>query len=115
MAAWSDQAPSFASPRDPYLVPALAGYEIRWWSPQSVHEAADMFVFGTASDAARYVRLATALRCRHFAANSYPIDAPAGARSLIWDDPLGYRLPGEPFDCASLGDRERRCTTTGDR
>jgi hypothetical protein len=90
MAAWSDQVPSSASSRDPFLVPALAGYEIRWWSPEGVHEAADLFVFRTAGDAARYVRLTTTPRCRAAGTISYPIAAPAGARSLIWDNPLGY-------------------------
>ncbi len=90
IAAWSDQVPSFASPRDAYLVPALAGYEIRWWSPEGVHEVADLFVFPTAGDASRYVRLATLPRCRHFGAVSYPVTVPAAARSLVWDNPLGY-------------------------
>jgi hypothetical protein len=96
MSAWSDQYPSNASPHDPFLVPALAGYEIRWWSPEGVHEGADLFVFPTAGDATHYVRQATAIRCRHVGAISHPIREPAGALSLIWDNPLGF-LQGDIF------------------
>jgi hypothetical protein len=90
MAAWSDQYPSGASPHDPFLVPALAGYEIRWWSREKVHEAADLFVFPSAGEASRYVHRATSTRCRHSGAISYPITEPAGAASMVWDNPLGY-------------------------
>jgi hypothetical protein len=90
MVAWSDQYPSDASPHDPFLVPAFAGYEIRWWSPEGVHEEADLFVFANAGQAARYVRQATSTRCRHSGAISHPIAEPAGAVSLVWDNPLGY-------------------------
>jgi hypothetical protein len=96
MSAWSDQYPSDASPRDPFLVPALAGYEVRWWSPVGVHEGADLFVFATAADAARYVRRATSTRCRHAGAISHPVSAPTGAVSLVWDNPLGD-LQGDVF------------------
>jgi hypothetical protein len=105
MAAWSDQVPSSASPHDPFVLPALAGYEIRWWSPQGGHDVADLFVFRTARDAARYVRLATASRCGGRGAVSYRITAPAGARSLVWDNPLGYRQADVFF---SRGDRAYR-------
>jgi hypothetical protein len=90
MVAWSDQYPSDASPHDPFLVPALAGYEIRWWSPEGLHEEADLFVFATAGQAERYVRQATSTRCRHHGTISHPIAQPAGAASLVWDNPLGY-------------------------
>ena len=70
--------------------PAAAGYEIRWWSPQNVHEVADLFVFPTARDAARYVRQAASLRCRDPGAVSRPLAEPLGAKSLIWNNPLGY-------------------------
>jgi hypothetical protein len=90
MSAWSDQYPSDASPHDPFLVPALAGYEIRWWSPQGVHESADLFVFATDRQAARYVREATSPRCRHSGAISDPLAEPPGAVSLVWDNPLGF-------------------------
>jgi hypothetical protein len=96
MAAWSDQYPSNASPHDPFLVPALAGYEVRWWSPVGVHEGADLFVFATAGDAARYLRRASSARCHHAGATSHPIAAPPGAVSLVWDNPLGY-LQGDVF------------------
>lgn len=90
MAAWSDQYPSDASPHDPFLVPALAGYEILWWSPEGDHEEADLFVFSTAGQAARYVRHATSPRCRHAGVIAHPIAEPVGAVSLVWDNPLGY-------------------------
>jgi hypothetical protein len=90
MAAWSDQYPSDASTRDPFLVPALAGYEIRWWSPEGDHEQADLFVFVGAAQAARYVRRATSLRCRRVGTVSHPVTEPAGAVSLVWDNPLGF-------------------------
>ena len=90
MAAWSDQYPSDVSPHDPFLIPALAGYEIRWWSPEGLHGAADLFVFASAGQAARYVRQATSPRCRHSGVISHPVAEPAGAVSLVWDNPLGY-------------------------
>jgi hypothetical protein len=90
MAAWSDQYPSDASPHDPFLVPALAGYEIRWWSRENIHEGADLFVFPSARDAARYVRQATLPRCRPGGGIFHPIAEPRGAASVIWDNPLGY-------------------------
>jgi hypothetical protein len=104
MAAWSDQLPSATAPHDPYLVPALAGYEIRWWSPGGGHEAADLFVFRTAAEAANYVRLATALRCRRLGASAYPLVVPAGARSVVWDNPLGYLQVDVPRSAPDLAD-----------
>lgn len=89
-AAWSDVPPVNKASRDPTLTPADAGYEIRWWSPQQRdHQAADLFVFPSAREAARYVQLAAASRCRQRSA-TYTVTRPGGARVRIWNNPEDY-------------------------
>ena len=90
MAAWTDGYPT----TDPTGVPSTtvesAGYEIRWWSPKQDNQVADLFVFANANDAGLWVREAASTRCRRHAA-SYPLSQPAGARALVWKNPLGVQ------------------------
>lgn len=89
-AAWTDGYPTQQDSPDPNITPARAGYEIRWWSLTRDHQVADLFVFPTAHDAARYVRQAASATCRQVA-DSYPIAQPRGGRALVWQNPEGYR------------------------
>jgi hypothetical protein len=63
-----------------------AGYELRWRTRQGGHEAADLFVFATARDAAAYVRAASSSSCRTNAGNGW-LRAISGAVGLIWTNP----------------------------
>lgn len=88
-AAWSDGDPADVHSPDPSITPADAGFELRWWSRRRDHQAADLFVFPSPDDAARYVSQAASPRCRNGAA-SYAISQPARGRALVWTNPEGY-------------------------
>ena len=87
-AAWNDRYPTPLSAPDPAIVPADPGYEIVWWSSLGDHQAAEVYVFRSASDAAQYVALAAMTPCRvHFTGAT--VGAPAGGRSVVWTNPVG--------------------------
>jgi hypothetical protein len=89
-ASWSDAFPSSAAARSTASATLDAGYELRWWSNDQDHQAADLFVFSDARDAARYVRQAASIRCRQEAV-TYRLAQPAGGHALVWTNPDGAR------------------------
>lgn len=68
-AAWSDAYPVEQHSSDPSITLTNAGYELRWWSSRRDHQAADLFVFRSAADAARYARRGASTRCRRRASS----------------------------------------------
>jgi hypothetical protein len=86
-AAWSDTPPTGVPSETQGASTVDAGYEILWWSREQDHQGATLFVFPTADDASRYLRQATSPRCRQDGA-SYPLGQPAGARGLVWVNPV---------------------------
>jgi hypothetical protein len=79
--AWSDGLPAGQASAGPID----AGYELRWTSGGD-HLLADLFLFGTASGAAAYVRAASSPNCRTKAGNGR-LPAISGAIGLIWTNP----------------------------
>ncbi|HEY2604352.1 MAG TPA: hypothetical protein VGI67_22535 [Thermoleophilaceae bacterium] len=87
-AVWTDDPPPpEGAPPAPQA--EAAGYEIRWWTHERAHFLADIFLFRSAADAHRFVAEAAGARChdRGFAAAAA---RPAGARRLLWRNPLGF-------------------------
>jgi hypothetical protein len=105
-AAWSDNPKLSSLPRESQSGTTLGGYEIRWWSPDSQHELADLFIFETETAAQRWVQLAATTHCRRDA-HAAAADAPRGARTLVWRNPLGYMQADVFF---SNGNRAYRIT-----
>ena len=105
-AAWSDNARLGALGAAPTT---SAGYEIRWRSATHAHQVADLFEFSSAADASHWVRIAAESECRANA-SSVSVNAPPGARVVVWTNPLGsiqadllfargaraYRIAGVP-------------------
>jgi hypothetical protein len=87
-AAWLDNPPD-KSARMASRAHVDAGFELRWWSRTGDHLGASMFVFGSAESAMRFVSEAASTRCRSGAVST-TITWPAGARAIVWDNPLGY-------------------------
>jgi hypothetical protein len=100
-ATWLDVPPPSAQSNGE---PFVGGYEIRWWSPDQDHQGADLFIFRSERDAARYVRKAASTGCRTHA-HAYRLAQPAGARALVWVNPLGW-IQADVF--FSRGDRVYR-------
>jgi hypothetical protein len=82
--AWSDNEPT-----GPTVSPAASrpgGYEMRWWAPNNDDIVADVFVFSSSRQAARFFDHATSSRCRHGARQTAAARPPL-ARNLAWVNP----------------------------
>jgi hypothetical protein len=87
-AAWLDNPPDKPTGM-PSLAHVDAGFELRWWSRTSDHFGASLFLFAGARSADEYVSEASSTRCRSGAVST-SVSWPAGARAIVWDNPLGY-------------------------
>ncbi len=84
--AWTDQEPAPPATSPHALRPA--GYEMRWWAPNGDDVVADVLVFGSQSQAQRFVAVAASRRCR-LQAKSGLASRPPEARNLSWLNPDG--------------------------
>lgn len=81
---WTDEQPS--GPTVSPTAKRQAGYEMRWWAPNGDDLVADVLLFSSPEEAARFLGRAAGPRCGHTALAS-AANRPPQARNLAWLNP----------------------------